>query len=95
MTILELGAKQALMFSDNHLAYTELLVTANTPRLILSYCYSTLCRLGKLQPIEELQLEQKYILWETAKEFSKDRLNKDEMVQLVKSLYSLEYYLNL
>jgi hypothetical protein len=95
MTILDLGAKQAEMFSKDHLVYAELLVTANAPRLILSYCYSALCRLGKIPPIEGLLLEQKYVLWETAKEFSKGRLSETEGVQLVKSLYALEYYLNL
>lgn len=95
MTWIELGAKQASMFQGNHLAYCELLVTANSPRRILSYVYGTLCRAGKLTPIENLETDQKNTLWETAKEFSKGRLNEEHGVQLVKSLYCLEYYLNL
>lgn len=95
MTWIELGKKQADIFSGNHLAYCELLVTGNSCRKILSYVYGTLCRTGKIVLIENLDIDQKHNLWEMAKDISKDRLGQDELIQLVKSLYSLEYYLNL
>jgi hypothetical protein len=95
MTLIELGAKQADMFSENHIAYCEVLVTYNASRLILNYVYSNLCRVGKIVPIEGLDIEQKHNLWSMVKDISKDRLDEPKGIELVKALYVLEYYLNL
>lgn len=94
MTWEELGRKQTELFSENHLVYTELLVTASASRMILNYIYGSLARSGKVIPIERVGAENEKILWETPKDISKGRMNETELVQLIKALITLEYYLN-
>lgn len=91
---IELGRKQASLFMDNNLPYVECLITADCNRSILNTCYNVLVRSKKMIPIDKLPEKEKLTLWETAKEFAKDRMNKEQLIELVKALLTLEYFLN-
>ena len=91
---LDLGRKQAAVFTDNNLGYVESLITCVVPKKIMIMCYYILLRQKALIKIEDLPLDQKTTLWETSKYFDKGRLNKDQIVELAKCLYTVEYFLN-
>lgn len=93
-SMLELGRIQAEMFMANNYSYCEILVKASCPRTILVMAYNRLVRESKLVPIEDLLQEQKEQAWETAKELAKGRLGRNALVDLVKSLLAIEYFLN-
>lgn len=90
-----LGRLQAGLFQNDHLTYMELLVKADITRHIMIYAYRWLVENKKLDLIESLPEDKKVNLWETAKEFAKDRLTKAKMIELSKALFTLEYFLNL
>jgi hypothetical protein len=90
---IELGQAMAEMFTSNHLVFCELLVSGNSMRMILVTLYEKFWRENKLLAIEVLPREQKLVLWETAKDFSKGRLLEGELTELSKSFYVLEYLL--
>ncbi len=91
--ILDLGKKQSEIFISDNIGYVNSIITCKVPRQILLDCYSVLTRSGILKPIEDMPKEEKRNVWETAKEFAKDRLDKDQLIELVKALISLEYFL--
>jgi hypothetical protein len=88
---LALGRKQAALFMNNNIGYMELLVTAECPREILNVCYRILVREGKLKELKDLPIEEKTSIWETAKEFSKDRLDQKGLISLSYALQALNY----
>lgn len=90
-TFLDLGKKQATMFMNDNVGYMELLVTADCPREILNVCYRILVREGKLKELKDLPLEEKTGIWETAKEFAKDRLDQKGLISLSCALQALNY----
>jgi hypothetical protein len=94
-SFLELGRKQTVFFTVDNVLYCEVLVSADSCRSILVGCYSTLVRLGKLIPIENLRQSEKEVAWQTAKNIAKGRLGKKAMIELVQALMALEYFLNL
>ena len=91
---IELGNKQAALFINNNIAYMNLLVTGDCSRHILNSVYRILVGQRKIPELEKMSVDEKKIIWETAKEFSKDRLDKEKLIELAKSLYVLEYLLN-
>lgn len=90
---LELGKKQADLFTSNNIAYMELLVTGDCNRSILNTCYNILIRTKKIKPIEDWEVGDKRNVWETAKETAKDRMDNEGLIELSKALITLEYFL--
>jgi hypothetical protein len=93
--ILHLGRQQAQLFTDNNVAYCEVLVTANCPRTILLMAYYRLVKERKLIAIEELPIQQKETAWQMAKDIAQGRLGRKLLIEVVQSLLALEYFLNL
>lgn len=93
--MLELGRQQAQLFLANNILYCEILVTSSCPRHILLLAYENLVRQRKLTPIEDLLLVHKQTAWETAKEIAKDRMDRKGLIEVVKALLTIEYFLNL
>lgn len=91
----ELGRKQAGLFLENEVVFCEILVTCYCPRSILLSVYNRLVKTGKLVPIEDMLLDQKQDAWNTAKEIAKGRLGRKALIEVVKALIALEYFLNL
>lgn len=90
-----LAEQQAQLFLKDNIAYSETLVSCKVPRLILLGAYKILVNRQIIKPLEKLTQEEKRICWDTSKDISKGRLSKDELIELAKSLYCLEYFLNL
>lgn len=93
--MLDLGRKQAQLFTANNVAYGETLVTCYCPRDILLKCYYGLVRRGKVTAIEDMLQQEKETAWETAKDLAKGRLRIKELKDVVRALVTLEYFLNL
>lgn len=55
--------------------------------------YKILVRQNRVTPIEKMSQSDKEVLWEQTKEFSKGRLNKEEMIRVARGLVALEYFL--
>lgn len=93
--MLDLGRKQAQLFTANNVAYVETLVTCYCPRDILLKCYYGLVRRGKVTAIEDMLQHEKESAWETAKDLAKGRLRIKELKDVVRALVAIEYFLNL
>ncbi len=91
--MLELGRKQAQLFTANNVAYCEALVTCYCPREIMVLTYHRLVRQGKITPIEDMLQEQKETAWQTAKDMAAGRLGKAALIEVVKALLVIEYFL--
>jgi len=92
-SLLELGKKQAELFISNNLVYADCLVKFDSCRSIMNTCYRILVNSNEIVPIEEIKKEDKLNIWDTAKELSKDRLDRNQLIELVKALVTLEYFL--
>lgn len=95
MNLLELGQKQVEIFLAHKANYCEILVTCACPRHILVMAYENLVRQFKIAPVEDMLLQDKEFAWGKAKEIAKGRLGKKELVEIVKALVAIEYFLNL
>lgn len=93
--MLELGRKEAESFKTNNVAYCEVLVTCTAQRNILRMAYNQLVHRKKVTPIEDMLLADKTTAYNTAKEIAKDRLGRGALIELVKALIAIEYFLNL
>lgn len=96
---IELGRKQAILFNDPKQSnanevYIDCLVTCYSIRDLMVSSYKALVAYRALIPIEWMRDEEKNTLWESAKEFSKGRLDKKSGQDLCMALYALEFYLN-
>lgn len=89
---IELGRKQYAVFENDSLNYINCLVANTSMRTVLNCVYDSLVGRKEMIPIELLNQENKLALWEGAKEFSKGTLNQQQMIDLSKSLYTLEYF---
>lgn len=92
---LDLGRKQAELFTSNNLAYCENLVTCSCPREILLLAYFRLVRERKIIPYEDLLQPDKDKARQLTLDIAKGRLNDRQLRELVKSLLAIEYFLNL
>lgn len=91
--MIELARKQAQLFTENNVAYCEDLVTCSCPRRLLLVAYVSLVRRQKLVAIEDLLQKEKEAAWELAKELAKGRLGRKELIEVVKAMYTIEYFL--
>lgn len=93
--MLELGRKQAELFSSDNVTYCEILVTCYCPRDFLLRAYYGLLRRGKIIAIEDMLQPEKESAWEMAKSIAKGRLGIKELKDVVRALVAIEYFLNL
>lgn len=91
---IDLGQKQVDRFTENHETYLECIVKFKGIRDVMMMVYKSLLAAKKIQPLEEQPYEGKLHVWETAKEISNGRTDKEGTIQLSKVLYTIEYYLN-
>lgn len=95
LDMLELARKEVEVFKSNNLAYCEVLVTCTTQRNILRMAYNQLVHRKKVTPIEDMLLADKTTAYNTAKDIAKGRLGRGALIELVKALIAIEYFLNL
>lgn len=92
---INIGKKQTNDFMNNNVGFIEGLITLDVPIKLMLLCYKSLVIKRLIKELELLPIDQKNTIWEQAKEFANDRLNKDQLIDLCRSLYALEYLLNL
>jgi hypothetical protein len=92
--LVEVGQKQAALFHQNNVVYIDCLVKYKTIRTLMVAVYNSLVFNKKIDRIENLLIEEKAALFESAKDFAKETLDTKQMINLCKSLYTLEYLLN-
>ena len=93
--MLDLARKEAESFKSNSVAYCEVLVTCTAQRNILRMAYNLLVHRKKIVAIEDMALADKTTAYDTAKDIAKGRLGRAGLVELVKALIVIEYFLNL
>lgn len=89
---IELGRKQYAVFENDCENYIKCLVANQSMRTVLNCVYNSLVGRKEMIAIENLSQEGKITLWEATKEFAKGTLNQQQMIDLSKSLYTLEYF---
>lgn len=92
-TFMQLAQKQVELFQNNNIAWMDAMVTSDCIKGIMCIAYRAFVREKKITAIEDMPIGEKKKLWEQAKEFAKNRLNQQEMVDLCRSLLTLEYML--
>jgi len=92
--LIEIGKKMSSSFEDHSVEFMDALVDGNGMRGLLEWVYFVLVGEKIITRIEELPTERKRNLWEGAKEFAKERIEKEKIIQLSRCLYAIEYYLN-
>lgn len=92
---LELGRKQAELFMTNNVVYCEILVTCSCPRHILVRAYQYLVLTNKIVALEDMLTSDQKAAGEIAKSFVNGRLERKELIEVVKALLAIEYFLNL
>lgn len=90
-----LSKNQANIFIEDNDLYMRCLPVLSTPKSILIGYYKALIFMNKITKLEDLPEKEKQGIWEMAKEFAAGRLkNNEEMINLCRCLYCLEYILN-
>jgi hypothetical protein len=90
---LDLAYKEAETFQNNNVAWMECLITCDCTKSIMELGYNILVRKGKIIPIEKMTQAEKENIWNSAREFSKGRLDKEGLIKVAKGLVTLEYLL--
>lgn len=94
MSFIYLGKRQAESFEKDNIRYMKALPFVEVPQIILLQCYNIFVSSRKIKKIEELPVQDKQTIFDTAKEISMGKLGKEQLVRLCKCLYSLEFILN-
>lgn len=89
-----LGLGQADLFMRDNIKYIDGLIGCESVRGMMVSLYKILINRGLLTAIEHLTTEHKTDLWEQTKEFANGKLDRDNMISLSRSLYTMEYFLN-
>ncbi len=92
-SFLELGRKQAQLFTENNVAYCEVLVTCSCPRHILLQSYYRLVREGKITAYEDLVQATQEDARQMTLDIAKGRMSNKELRELAKALLAIEYFL--
>ena len=90
----ELARHQFNLMMSNKFNYCEILVNCYCPRHFLVMAYQRLVRLRKIGAVEDMYQQDKESAWEMAKDIAKGRLRKDQLIELVKAMLAIEYFLN-
>jgi hypothetical protein len=64
-------------------------------RYIMLRCYNYLISNKTITPMEQLPVDEKNNIWETAKDIANGKLTKNELIDFCRCLYAFEYILNL
>jgi hypothetical protein len=89
-----LAAQQVESFYKNEPVYIECLVKFKSLRKIMLGIYNSQVSLNKILPIEKLNEGDKMELWEQTKTYSNNRLNKNEIIELAKTVWCLSNLLD-
>jgi len=90
-----IGRKEKDLFEEDNLFYLRSLISSSMRRGIMCWVYSNLWRSGKLQRIETLDVDIKKSIWENTLAICEGReLNKEKLMQICKTFYVIEYFLN-
>lgn len=90
---MDLAKSQVALFQKDNTTWMDLLITSDCIRGIMFTAYNSLVRDRKIKAIEDMEQGDKENIWLSAKEFAKDRLNDEQLIELSKGLVSLEYLL--
>lgn len=93
MSFLNLAKQETEVFQQNHVAWMECLVTCDCTKSIMELGYKILVRQNKIIPIEKMAQTDKENLWEQAKDFAKNRLDREGLIKMCRGLITLEYFL--
>ncbi len=93
--MLNFGRKQAALFLNDNLSYTEALLRLTGSRKAMVWLYDILKNYKYLVPIEGLDKSVKQKMWLTVKDICSGRLDdKEKTIEMCKAFYVIEYFLN-
>lgn len=90
---METAKKQVELFQNDNVAWMNVFITSEAIKTIMETAYRVLTREKKVVEIENMAQSDKKTLWETANDFAKGKLAKDELIRVCKGLVALEYLL--
>jgi len=90
---LDLARKQVDLFQNDNVGWMETLITSDCIKSIMELGYKILVRDGKITAIEKMDQAEKESLWNSAGEFAKGRLGREDLVRVCRGLVALEYFL--
>jgi len=90
-----IGRKEAAYFENDNVGYTEEIIMLNCRRSIMCWVYSEMKKHKKIVPIEQLDEEDKKQLWKFTIDICAGRVTeKKKKIEVLKTFYTLEYFLN-
>lgn len=93
--MMRIGRKEAAFFENDNILYTESLIQTNCRRMLMAWVYSTMKGAKKIIPLEALQKEEKQEIWDFILDITNGKKrDKKVMLELAKTFYVLEYFLN-
>lgn len=92
--MIEMGYKHAKLCNEDSVTYINCLIEGAGMRLVMVTVYNSLVSTKRIKKIQDLPIEEKNTLWVQTKEFTDNKLNLQETINLSKALYAIEYLLN-
>lgn len=90
-----IGRKELAYFEEYSESYAWQIVNMKCRREIMCWVYSELKKHKKIKPIENLEPHNKKSMWGFVLEICNGvRLSKEEKIQVAKTFYVIEYFLN-
>lgn len=89
------GRKLTNSFEMDSVGFTNILITTNATRLLLRWIYSHLVYKRGLKPIEKLDQDVKFKMWEFVKEICAGKTNDIvRMKEIAIAFYVIEYFIH-
>lgn len=91
----KIGREQAQRFANDTESYTDILVTAESVRLLMRWVYHHMVGKKKIKPIEQYSQEEKQEIWDLVLEKCKAKCqNKKKLIEVAKVFCAIDYFLN-
>lgn len=90
----KIGREESQRFAINPDSYTEILVTAESVRLLMRWIYHHMVSRKIVKPIEHYSQEEKQEIWDLVLEKCRDKCqNKSKLIDVAKVLCVIDYFL--
>jgi hypothetical protein len=96
--LIDIGNKQKESFQKYNVGYMSALVNGKSPKGLMKWVYDILVSEKLLIKLELQPYEKRKSIWtdtlDFIKQFANQELTKEEKIELAKSFYAIEYFLN-
>lgn len=93
--MVKVGRAESQRFATNPESYTDILITAESVRLLMRWIYHHMVSRKKIKPIEQYSQEERQEIWDLVLEKCKAKCqDKQKLIEVAKVFCLIEYFLN-